>query len=369
MSKLNEIVSQLSEENVSAVTAFAQKLLARASRPHVSEGERLGLYPIRDKVGWQHYQNQRAMLWPASEVDFSEKGKDTDQFNNPEIITPRQRELFTFILGFFMPADGAIVENVATLLQDVETMEEYMFLVAQMYIETQHAEGYNNAAKEFFASAQEFHQVKRMIDDSELHRRKLQFIQKYSNSEEDRIIRLAASACMEGIFFMGLFPIIFYFIKFEKLPKFTQLNEQIFKDESEHCDFYCDRVNGLLSNLSDQQASVYKSRIIEVVQEAVEIEKAFIAFMLQEPVTDLESDELMGMTASNLCTFVEMVADQTVIRMGLSKIYNSSIELSWAAGCAMAIKTNKYEKDVTSYLHTAPKGETSSTSKRSHKKY
>lgn len=367
MEKLVTIAEQLTSENLSAVTALAQKLRTRELKPQVSEGERLGLYPIKDKVAWQHYQNQRAMMWPASEVDFSEK--DKAQFNDPKIITPRQRELFTFILGFFMPADGAIIENVNALLQDVETMEEYMFLAAQMYIETQHAEGYNNAAKEFFTSAQEFHQVKRMIDDSPLHRQKLSFMQKYSNSDEDRIIRLAASACMEGIFFMGLFPIIFYFIKFEKLPKFTQLNEQIFKDESEHCDFYCDRVNGLLSELPDEEVAKYRVRITEVVQEAVNIEREFVSFMLKEPVTDKESDEIMGMTGPNLATFIEMVADQTILRMGLPKIYNSYIELSWAAGCAMALKTNKYEKDVTSYLHTAPKGETSARSKKSHKRY
>lgn len=333
----NEIISQL------------YSVMTLLTRRDEKESTRLGLYPIRDKTAWHYYKLQQQMFWPAHEIKFM---RDREQFNDPTQITPRQRELFTKIIGFFMPADGAIIENIRSILLEVENLEETFYYTAQIYIETQHAEGYNNAAKAFFLDEAEFMEVKQMIDNSEPHYKKLEFIQRYSQSHLPKVLKLAASACMEGIFFMGLFPIIFYFIKLEKLPDFTQINEQIFKDESLHCEFYCKKVAETLETFTPVQQEDFKKLIIPIVQESVQIEQAFIRYILDKPVVDQESDERVGLTADNLCRFIEMMADQISVRFGIGKIYGTIQELPWTESSVMAIKTNKYEKDITTYSHT-----------------
>lgn len=344
--KENAFTGLLDQNDINLVKTFAKKIITRKQK-QTKESDRLGLYPILDPISWNKYSEQRAMLWPASEIRFE---TDRVQFNDPKKITPRQRELFSKIIGFFMPADGAIIENVMTLFAEVESVEESFYFLTQMYIESQHAEGYNNAARELFVDSNEFLSVKRMVDESVPHAKKIEFIQRYTNSDESRLLRMAASACMEGIFFMGLFPIIFYFIKKDLLPNFMKLNEQIFKDESLHCDFYCEKVQEVISK---SESSQERGNILSIVKEAVEIEQEFIRYLLDQPVIDEVTDKTIGLTAENICKFVEMTADSIAVRFGMEKIYNTVTELSWTEGSVMALKTNKYEKEVTTYAHTS----------------
>lgn len=345
----NKIISnldKLSENELILIKRTTEQIIQRKLNTE-TEAERKSLFPIRDVIAWEKYNEQKSMLWPANEVVYD---SDRIQFNDPNIITPRQRELFTQIIGFFIPADGAIIENVLMLMAEANTFEELLYFGIQNYIEGQHAEGYNRAAKEFFVDDEEFNRAKNLVETSLPHKRKMDFIQKYSISSEDQIIRYAASACMEGIFFMGLFPIIFYFINLNLLQGFTHLNEQIFKDESLHCRFYSEKVKEKLQ--AEKYGNSTRERIIEVVKEAVEVEKEFIRFILYAPIIDEETDAIITITPKNICDYVEMIADGIVTRFGLSKIYGTVTTLPWTEGSVMAVKGNKYEKPIGSYAHT-----------------
>ena len=84
----------------------------------------------------------------------------------------------------------------------------------------------------------------------------------------------------QGIFFSGSFCAIFWLKKRGLMPGLTFSNELISRDEGLHCDFAC-----LLYSLLDHKLE--DSRLVEIVSEAVEIEKEFVCEAL--PVGELEN--------------------------------------------------------------------------------
>merc|ERR1712178_641042 len=102
--------------------------------------------------------------------------------------------------------------------------------------------------------------------------------------------RLIAFAAVEGIFFSGSFCAIFWLKKRGKMPGLSFSNELISRDEGLHCDFACLLYNKLKAKLPD-------ARVLEIVENAVEIEKEFVQSAL--PV------ELIGMNSNAMCQYIE----------------------------------------------------------------
>lgn len=94
--------------------------------------------------------------------------------------------------------------------------------------------------------------------------------------------RLIAFAAIEGIFFSGSFCAIFWIKKRGLMPGLTFSNELISRDEGMHTDFACLLYKHLQNKLSNE-------RIIQIIDEAVQIEMNFVTESL--PV------ELIGMNS------------------------------------------------------------------------
>src|SRR5205085_899138 len=80
-----------------------------------------------------------------------------------------------------------------------------------------------------------------MIDTLPCVKAKGDYIEKYIYSDLSKGLRYVAAAVSEGIFFVTLFAIIFFFRGKNVLPNFIFMNEQISKDETLHRDYNCDR--------------------------------------------------------------------------------------------------------------------------------
>merc|ERR1712086_132970 len=102
--------------------------------------------------------------------------------------------------------------------------------------------------------------------------------------------RCIAFAAVEGIFFSGSFCAVFWLKKRGLMPGLCFSNELISRDEGLHCDFACLLYKKLVNQLSDE-------RILEIITNAVEIEKEFISDSL--PV------ELIGMNSSLMKEYIE----------------------------------------------------------------
>ena len=149
--------------------------------------------------------------------------------------------------------------------------------------------------------------------------------------------RLVAFACVEGIFFSGAFCSIYWLKKRGLMPGLTFSNELISRDEALHCEFAV----LLYSKLNKK---IEKSRIYEIIKEAVEIETEFICEALP--------CKLIGMNSDLMTQYIKFVADRLVVQLGYKKIYNVSNPFDFMELISLESKTNFFEKRNDSYALT-----------------
>jgi ribonucleoside-diphosphate reductase beta chain len=82
-------------------------------------------------------------------------------------------------------------------------------------------------------------------------------------------------------------------------------------------------------------------RIIEIISDAVAIEKDF--------VTDALPVKLIGMNSEMMCQYIEFVADRLLFELGCPKIYNSTNPFDFMEMISLQGKTNFFEKRVAEY--------------------
>lgn len=289
----------------------------------------------RDPVSWEFYKRQEACDWSAEEFRFT---KDRDDYlESPKRI----KDLLKDIFGFFLIGDGLISEDLVVLIQEAieeKNWPKVMYLSMQLKMENTHAETYSKAALTIVPES-EHSQMIEMCEKLECVRKKGDWITTFIDSQESKALRNVGCACGEGIFFVGLFSIIFYFKKLNKFKDFIESNEQISKDESIHRD----------EKASEAQRSLVPGefeRAREIIKSAVELEKEHTRYLLREPILSKEADEESGMTIENLEKYIEMLGDQVAILCGLEAIYKTKINLVWMEDINLSQKTNFYERNV-----------------------
>jgi len=146
--------------------------------------------------------------------------------------------------------------------------------------------------------------------------------------------RLVAFASVEGIFFSGSFASIFWLKKRGLMPGLTFSNELISRDEGLHTDFACLLFKHLINKPE-------KKRVLEIVQDAVEIECEFLTEAL--PVA------LIGMNNELMIEYIKFVADRLLMELDCGKFYNAVNPFDFMEMISLEGKTNFFEKRVGEY--------------------
>jgi len=81
--------------------------------------------------------------------------------------------------------------------------------------------------------------------------------------------------------------------------------------------------------------------VLEIVQDAVEMEKEFVTSAL--PVN------LIGINSGMMCQYIEFVADHLLGSLGLDKVYGTTNPFDWMELISLEGKTNFFEKRVGEY--------------------
>jgi len=289
-----------------------------------------------DDSSWNFYCIQQVQMWLSGEIPYS---KDLDCFRN---LPPRQKQVIEEILGFFSPADGLVSASIVRQLQSATTSIEVGFLFFQGAIESVHNEVYSLFIKMFASDPKDELRIFNMVRDIPCVGRKAAFIQKYIDSDIHVSLRCLAQACAEGIFFVTLFSVIFFFRKLGLLEAFVFANEQISKDETLHRDFFC-------AKAEEKGLREYMPAALEIIEEAVQIEEEYIRYLLREPIQSRELDDATGITVDNLVQLSQLLADQILVNCGAAVRYGASPNLPWMSDIGLQKKNNFYEKRVGSY--------------------
>ena len=144
---------------------------------------------------------------------------------------------------------------------------------------------------------------------------------------------MVAFACVEGIMFSGMFAIIFWLKERGILPGLTFSNELISRDEGLHRDFAC-----LLYSMFAYKPP--NEQILEIVQEAVEYEQELISGCM---------DRLRGLNRQDMKRYIEFVADNLLMNLGLPKHYKVTNPFEFMEKISFSGITNFFEKRVGEY--------------------
>ena len=191
--------------------------------------------------------------------DWNEKLKDDERY------------FISHVLTFFAASDGIVNENlVERFMQEVQIPEARCFYGFQIAIENIHSEMYSLLIDTYIKDRNERTRLFNAIETFPAIKKKADWALRWINANNATYAeRIVAFASVEGIFFSGSFASIFWLKKRGLMPGLSFSNELISRDEGLHTDFACLMFRHLVNKPS-------KSRILEIVCDAVDIECEFL---------------------------------------------------------------------------------------------
>ena len=294
------------------------------------DDNRFVMFPIQYEDIWQMYQKQVDCFWRPEEIDLSKDLSHWDALNKDEQF------FISMILAFFAASDGIVLENLASrFMNDVQISEARAFYGFQIAMENIHSHTYSNLIETYIRDKEVKHKLFNAISTYPCIKKKSDWACKWIHDNRSSFAtRLVAFACIEGIFFSGAFCSIFWLKNRGIMPGLTFSNELISRDEALHCEFAILLYSKLIKKVD-------KSRINEIIKEAVEIETEFICEALP--------CRLIGMNSNLMTQYIQFVADRLCMQLGYKKIYNVSNPFDFMELISLESKTSFFERKVSDY--------------------
>lgn len=298
------------------------------------ENKRWVIFPIKEKDIWKMYKKAVSSFWTPEEIDLS---KDLDDYNS---LSDNERYFINNVLAFFAASDGIVNENlVERFCSEVQCQEAKFFYGFQVAIENIHSETYSLLIDTYIKDNILKNKVLNAVETIPSVKKKAEWALKWINDKKsDFGTRVIAFAAVEGIFFSGSFCSIFWLKKRGLMPGLCFSNELISRDEGLHTEFAV-LMYSMLYNKPD------KETIINIISEAVEIEKEFI--------TESLPCSLIGMNKKLMIQYIEYVSDRLLQMLHIDPIYNKSNPFEWMELISVQGKTNFFEKRVGEYSNSA----------------
>ena len=301
------------------------------------EENRYVIFPIKQEPIWHMYKKAVSSFWTPEEIDLS---KDMDDFTK---LKDDEQHFIKNVLAFFAASDGIVNENlVERFCNEVKILEAKFFYGFQVAIENIHSETYSLLIDTYIKDVQEKSRLLNAIDTIPSVKKKADWALKWINDKESTFgKRVIAFAAVEGIFFSGSFCSIFWLKKRGLMPGLCFSNELISRDEGLHTEFAV----LMYSMLQDKPT---QEEVIQIIQEAVQIEKEFI--------TESLPCSLIGMNGILMKQYIEYVADRLLQMLKIDPVYKTVNPFEWMELISIQGKTNFFEKRVGEYSNKANPG-------------
>jgi ribonucleotide reductase beta subunit family protein with ferritin-like domain len=288
------------------------------------------MFPIKDHDIWKMYKKSVDSFWVPQECDLSKDLNDWSKLTNDE------KKFISMVLAFFAASDGIVLENLAVrFMSDVQLAEARAFYGFQIAMENIHSEMYSLLIDTYISDKDEKNKLFNALDNFDCINKKAEWAKKWINDNRSSFAaRLVAFAVVEGIFFSSSFASIYWIKKRGLMPGLTFSNELISRDEALHTEFAVLLYNKLNKKLS-------KKRVIEIISQAVDIEKEFI--------TEAIPCKMIGMNSKLMIQYIEFVADRLIVQLGYDKIYNSANPFDFMELISVETKVNFFERTNSEY--------------------
>jgi ribonucleoside-diphosphate reductase beta chain len=306
------------------------------------QNSRNNIYPILYNDIWDMYKRSVAAFWVPDEIRLTDDIKD---FAN---MDENERHFILTVLAFFANSDFIVNENLDTnFTENIQIPELKIFYHFAAMMEDIHTQSYQLMITALVPNFKESQALFDSIKTNITIKRKADWARKYIH-EGNFTQRIVAFSMVEGIFFSGSFCSIFWCKKRGLMPGLCQANELIARDEGMHRDMACLVYSNYIQNKLD------KSILLQMLTEAVSIEKEFIQ--------DCLPYKLDGMNSDLMCQYIEFVADHLLENLISEKYYNVECPFPWMTLISMPSKGNFFERQISNYTKSGVMGDKNSNS-------
>jgi len=313
-------------------------------------GFNLTLRPMRYPHFYEMYKNAIKNTWTVEEVDFS-----IDVIDLRSKMTPPERHLISRIVAFFATGDSIVANNlVLNLYKHINSPEARMYLSRQLYEEALHVQFYLTLLDTYIPDVAEREQAFAAVENIPSIRKKAQFCLKWIDSiqdldsletKDDRrqflLNLICFAACIEGLFFFAAFAYVYFLRSKGLLPGLASGTNWVFRDESAHMNFAFEVVKKVRAEEPDLIDEDLKRQIVEMLDEAVECEVQF--------AEDVLSGGVAGFSVTDMREYLEFIADQRLVMLGLQKVYGTKNPFSFMDLQDVQELANFFERRVSAY--------------------
>ncbi|MCA1589955.1 MAG: ribonucleotide-diphosphate reductase subunit beta [Acidobacteria bacterium] len=313
-------------------------------------GFNLTLRPMRYPHFYEMYRNAIKNTWTVEEVDFS-----IDVTDLRMRMTVPERHLINRLVAFFATGDSIVSNNlVLNLYKHINAPEARMYLSRQLYEEALHVQFYLTLLDTYIPDHSERAQAFAAVENIPSIRKKAEFCMKWIDSIDDLdelltkehrrkfLLNLICFAtCIEGLFFFAAFAYVYFLRSKGLLPGLASGTNWVFRDESAHMSFAFEVVGQVRKEEADLFDADLEREIATMLDEAVECEVAF--------AEDILSLGVAGLSVADMRQYLEFIADQRLVQLGLQKIYNARNPFSFMDLQDVQELANFFERRVSAY--------------------
>ncbi len=313
-------------------------------------GFELTLRPMRYPVFFEMYRDAIRNTWTVEEIDFSDDIVDLDHN-----LLPAERHLINRLVAFFATGDSIVANNlVLNLYQHVNSPEARMYLSRQLYEEALHVQFYLTLLDNYIPDLDERAQAFAAIENIPSIAAKAEFcfrwmetissLDRLSTADDRKAFLLnliCFAACIEGLFFFAAFAYVYFLRSKGLLNGLAAGTNWVFRDESAHMNFAFEVVRTIRSEEPELFDAELAEKIRLMVTEAVDVETKF--------AEDVLSGGVAGMSTSDTRSYLEFIADQRLVQLGLPKQFGSKNPFSFMELQDVQELTNFFERTVASY--------------------
>jgi ribonucleoside-diphosphate reductase beta chain len=334
--------------------------LYRAGEPQLFEtpplhaildpGLDLTLRPMRYPQLYDRYRAAVRNTWTVEEIDFSDDLVDLDRR-----LLPAERHLVRRLVAFFATGDSIVANNlVLNLYKHINAPEARLYLSRQLYEEALHVQFYLTLLDNYLPNHDERAEAFAAIEHVESIRAKAEFCFRWMGSindldrletADDRrrflLNLICFAACIEGLFFFGAFAYVYFLRSKGLLNGLAAGTNWVFRDESGHMDFAFEIVDTIRREEPELFDDELVAAVDAMVADAVETEMIFVQDMLSEGVP--------GLSTVDTRHYLEHVADQRLLRLGMPKRFGAANPFGFMALQDVQELSNFFERTVSAY--------------------
>ena len=299
---------------------------------------------------YEMYKNAIKNTWTVEEVDFS-----TDVMDLRNKMTPSERHMINRLVAFFATGDSIVSNNlVLNLYKHINSPEARMYLSRQLYEEAVHVQFYLTLLDTYIPEHHERAAAFAAVENIPSIKKKAEFCFKWIDSinELDALTTrderkqfllnlICFATCIEGLFFFAAFAYVYFLRSKGLLHGLAAGTNWVFRDESAHMAFALE----VVKKVRDEEPGLFDEhlnrQIVEMIDEAVTCEMQF--------AEDILSGGISGLSVADMRKYLEFVADQRLVMLGLQRVYGAKNPFSFMDLQDVQELANFFERRVSAY--------------------